>query len=942
MGGLFSLPLAFTAPLMLAALALLPVIWWLLRVTPPRPQQIDFPPLKIMRDLLPKQQNPSNTPWWLLALRMLIAALVILAVAGPVVAPERETSAARSGPMVLMVDNGFAAARDWAARLELAESRIAAAGRDGRATAVVGLGEAPGDIAIGTPAATLERLRALPLRPHAPDRALHLPALEAALARLPDAQVVWISDGITVVDDAAFMARMAALGREGRLVIHADPAATLAIAGADNQSAALITRLVRPAATGAVNGLVRALDAKGLPLGEAAFSFAGTATETNARFQIPIELRNAIARLEIEGERSAGAVALIDERARRRRVGVIASTGADTAQPLLSPTYYVTRALSPFAELREPAPGATDPVGALLAQNLTVLVLADVGAMDAEATGRITSFIDKSGVLIRFAGPRLAAGGDALSPVRLRRGGRSLGGALSWEEPRRLAPFARTSPFDGLTTPDEVKVTRQILAEPDADLPAKVWASLDDGTPVVTAERRGEGLIVLFHVTADTTWSNLPLSGLFVEMLRRTVAMSGSVAETGNEARIERVSPQRILDGHGAFQSPPPNAQPVVRGAGFRGTFANPPGLYGSPENLTAINTLTAEDTLKPLDLTATSAPIQGIARNAARDLRAPLLTSALMLLIADGLIVLWLSGKLRLRRNQAVTAAALLLVAGAILLDSAGPAQAQAVKPAPAAATPALPPVASSVIEAAKLTRLAYVLTGDRTVDETSRAGLTGLTQALGARTALEPGDPVALDPARDDLALFPLIYWPVIAGRPTPAPETLRKLDAFMKGGGLVIFDTRDALTSRPGGSPTPESQALRQMLATLDVPELEPLPRDHVLTKTFYLLDAFPGRHANGQTWAEALPPVAEDGKRPARAGDNVSPLVITSNDLASAWAVGRRGEPLFPISGSDPRQREMALRGGVNLVMYALTGNYKADQVHVPALLERLGQ
>jgi hypothetical protein len=129
---------------------------------------------------------------------------------------------------------------------------------------------------------------------------------------------------------------------------------------------------------------------------------------------------------------------------------------------------------------------------------------------------------------------------------------------------------------------------------------------------------------------------------------------------------------------------------------------------------------------------------------------------------------------------------------------------------------------------------------------------------------------------------------------------------------------------------------------MLTTLDIPELEPVPRDHVLTKTFYLVERFPGRYATGQTWVEALPPEGEGQRRPARAGDSVSPIIITSNDLAAAWAVGRTGEPLYPLVGSDPRQREMALRGGVNLVMYTLTGNYKADQVHVPALLERLGQ
>ena len=130
---------------------------------------------------------------------------------------------------------------------------------------------------------------------------------------------------------------------------------------------------------------------------------------------------------------------------------------------------------------------------------------------------------------------------------------------------------------------------------------------------------------------------------------------------------------------------------------------------------------------------------------------------------------------------------------------------------------------------------------------------------------------------------------------------------------------------------------------MLATLDIPELEPVPRDHVLTKTFYLLDNFPGRYATGQTWVEALPPSAE-GERAARPGPATASRRSSSPRTTSprAWAVGRRGEALYPVVGSDPRQREMAFRGGVNIVMYALTGNYKADQVHVPALLERLGQ
>jgi hypothetical protein len=166
-------------------------------------------------------------------------------------------------------------------------------------------------------------------------------------------------------------------------------------------------------------------------------------------------------------------------------------------------------------------------------------------------------------------------------------------------------------------------------------------------------------------------------------------------------------------------------------------------------------------------------------------------------------------------------------------------------------------------------------------------------------------------------------------------------------MKQGGTVVFDTRDAIEATPGdaaASQTPGMQALRNILSSLDVPELEPVPREHVMTKTFYLLRDFPGRFNTGQTWVETLPHDDDDeaASRPARGGDGVSPIIITSNDLAGAWAIRPDGQPMLPLTPGEPRQREFAFRAGVNIVMYTLTGNYKADQVHAPALIERLGQ
>ena len=934
--------LTFAAPLALAALVGLPALWFLLRVTPPRPRRIAFPPLKIVADLLPQRQTPARTPPWLLILRLLAAAALILAVAGPVWNPQGLGAGGGRNALLVLVDNGASAAHDWRPRMRVATDTVAAASRDGRPVALVGLAEPSAAIEARTPAAALERLRALAPRPHLAQRAAHLPAIGAFLEKNQGAGLVWISDGVAGVETDAFtgpLADLAARYEAAPTLLRADTPPALALTGSEG-AGKLTARVLRAAPNGRERGTVRALDQRGLPLAEHDFTFAADALEADAPLDLPVELRNGISRLEVAGERAAGAVVLMDERGRRRRVGLVFGGTSDQAQPLLAPTYYLAKALQPFADVQEPrgAKGTAESIGQLLDAQVSVLVLADVGAMDERTAARVEKFVDAGGLLLRFAGPRLAAGNDPLVPVRLRRGGRNLGGTLSWDSPRTLAPFAPESPFAGLTPPADIGVRRQILAEPDGDLPGRTWASLQDGTPIVTAQTRGQGRVVLFHVTADTTWSNLPLSGLFIDMLRRVVALAGTAApptDGGPRPPAAILAPRLVLDGFGALGSPPASAKAVAADYGDRASAEHPPGFYGPADGGIAVNVLRPGDGLKPLDLARFGAARTGTLTGAETlDLRPALFTFALMLLALDTLAGLWLGGFLagglgRLRGRPAALALAALLALPLL-----------APRPAGAQEPPANRP---NGIESALVTRLAYVVTGDAAVDEASRAGLTGLTQMLAARTALEPGEPAGIDPAKDELAFYPLIYWPIAPGRPQPPEAAIRRIDAFMRNGGTVLFDTRDGLTARPGAPPSPEALYLRRMLATLEVPELEPVPPDHVLTKAFYLLDSFPGRYASGETWVEALPPAGEGGeRRPARAGDGVSPIIITGNDLAAAWAIGRRGEPLYPVVGGDQRQREMAFRGGVNIVMYTLTGNYKADQVHVPALLERLGQ
>ncbi len=930
------LPLSFAEPLLLLGLLSLPVLWWLLRVMPPRPKRIEFPPTRLLFDIAPKEETPSRTPWWLTLLRLSAAALVILAAAGPIWNPQTALGGSKA-PLVILLDDGWTAAGSWDIRIKAADELIANADNDRRGVALVPLSEPARDITLMTGGTARVALRQLSPKPYSVERVETLPALERFLKATGDAEIAWLADGIDTGRGVEFLENLGkTIGDRTLTVFEGGAPSALALVAAENAAAKMTVKVLRTDG-GLAAGIVRAIDAKGSPIGEARYSFGPQEHETEAAFDLPVELRNDIARLEISGERSAGAVQLLDKRWRRRAIGVVSGSSTDTAQPLLASTFYLSRALSPFADVRLGDRGAPQQVIAqFLDQRLPMIVLADVGTLSPEIRDRLNAWIEQGGVLVRFAGPRLAQADDDLVPVKLRRGGRSLGGSLTWEKPQHMASFAADGPFAGLQVPKDVTINRQVLAEPDAVLATKSWASLEDGTPLVTGEHRGKGVVSLFHVGADMRWSDLPMSGSFVEMLRRLVDMSGYTSKPGagaaGEATAETVAPLRTLDGFGAFGPPPSTAKPMPADYRDRATVDHPPGFYGSAEGPIAVNTLASADRIAPLDTSGLRARRASYTNAEPRDLRGILLSSSLALFLIDAIVVAMLgAGLAALLRRRAAPAALTI----ALLLAAMSPSPTRADSNDDFA------------IKAVSQTRLAYVVTGNADVDSIVKAGMSGLTLFLAQRTALEAGDPVGIDPAHDELAFFPLIYWPVIPGAPKPPQDAINRVDAYMKQGGTVLFDTRDAIEAPPGdngAAQTPGMQTLREILSSLDVPELEPVPREHVLTKTFYLLRDFPGRFNSGQTWVETLPREDDEeaAQRPARGGDGVSPIIITSNDLAGAWAIRPDGQPMLPLTPGEPRQREFAFRAGVNIVMYTLTGNYKADLVHAPALIERLGQ
>src|SRR6056297_2776695 len=917
-------PIGFTAPWLLLALAALPILWILLRAVPPAPIRRRFPGVALLLGLKDDDTVTDRTPWWLLLLRMLAVAAVILGLAGPVLNPRDAGDAVRSGPLLIVMDASWASARDHAAQTGLLDGLLSEAGRDARPVAILRLTD-PEPVAFRSAEDWRSRLSGLAPDPWAPTPAMMQTALEMLGDQTFEAR--WFSDGLARPGRDALLSE---LERRGPVTVHESPASIIAL-----KPAVIEDGIVQLSALRATPGAARDItveahgrDPQGVPrlLATLPITFEESALEASGELSWPGELRGRLTRFEIAGQGTAGAVSLTDDSLKRREVALIAGREDREGLELLSPLHYLEQALLPSADLLDGA------LMDILPANPDVIVLADVAVLSAAEQEALLDWLDKGGLLLRFAGPRLAASDvsrdseSPLLPVRLRAGGRTVGGAMSWGEPKTLAPFPDDSPFAGLSIRDDVTVSAQVMAQPDPTLAERVIAQLTDGTPLVTRKRVGAGQVVLFHVTANAEWSSLPLSGLFVQMLER-LAVSSAVA-LPDMARLQGTTwqPAQVLDGFGALQDA--GTLPGIAGERLITEALGPdlqPGLYDGPDRRFALNVIADDTALTPVTW-PTRIPVEGLARAPETPLAGWLLALSMLLLLGDVIASLALSGRLAPAR-AAITG----IVAATLLIPGGAEAQTQSDR--------------DKALLAASEVVLAHVLTGDPQLDEMARSGLMGLGETLFFRTSVEPAAPVGVDLEMDELAVYPLLYWPVTPDQPIPSAEAYVKLNDYLRTGGMILFDTRDANVAGFGAS-SPNGRKLQRLAAPLDIPPIEPIPDDHVLTRTFYLLQDFPGRHSGRPVWVEAAPPDAEqvEGMPFRNLNDNVTPVVIGGNDWAAAWAMDNRGAPLFPVGRgyAGERQRELAYRFGVNLIMHVLTGNYKSDQVHVPALLDRLGQ
>ena len=904
--------LSFTSPLLLLALGALPLIWLLLRATPPSPKHERFPAFIILRELKNENETPDRTPWWLMLLRLLLAALIILALAGPVL--NAPSPGQHTGPLVLVVDDSWVAAQQWRVRRDAMREAAAEAAQTDRQVFVLKTSPqiTPQPIEPMSGEAARDAADSMAPSPFAADRAAAAQQLSSLDRYLGDAraEIRWFSDGLAGEGDAA-LAR--GLAERGDLTILTDARAPKFILRPLPLTAEDVAyKVERLDASAGAEGALIATARDGRELARAEFEMAPGERSRDVTLNLPLALANEMSIVRIESIASAGSVRLIDARERRALIG-LARNAQSARDDLLTGDHYIRQALQPYAAFLE------DDLSALLETDASVIVLDDVGRLRASDRDELAGWVERGGVLIRFAGPVLAEAAQdrtpELTPAPLRGGGRAFGGALTWDTPQRLDAFAPESPFAGLTVPDDVYIRRQVLAEPGGETTERTWARLEDGTPLVTGVRQGKGLIALFHVTATPDWSDLPLSGLFIDMLRQLTFLSALGPDAADAVADVRYAPLRMLSGDGRLTRAADSARALT--AAELAQAPSPertPGFYGAPEAPLALNAVSAETMFAPITIAGVA--LQPYVTAPPVSLSPPLIVAAFLLLLADGVLALFLSGRLSWR----AAAAGLFAASLAVLPDNHAVAQ-----PLDAA-------IEAKTADAALTTRLAFIASGDPSIDTLAEQGLAALSRELHRRTAVEPGPPERVDPDTDDLAVYSFLYWPIAPGAETPSDAALANIENFMHFGGLLLIDTRDDERSVGAGT-TPEGQSLQRILSALDIPPLIPVDDQHVLTRSFYLLNNLNGRTNNNPVWVEADSSGANDG---------VTAIIIGGRDWAGAWAADSFGRPLRPMGAGGPRARELAYRAGVNIVMVAFTGNYKSDQVHTPILLERLGK
>ena len=475
-------------------------------------------------------------------------------------------------------------------------------------------------------------------------------------------------------------------------------------------------------------------------------------------------------------------------------------------------------------------------------------------------------------------------------------------GQLTVNKKLYISEFEKDSIFYGLKAPKDITIKKQLIFDTSPEQ-VKVLAKLNDNTPLITMLKYGKGEIILFHIGANNDWSNLPISSLFPDMLNRVLLFSKNY----NSSNFKNLNLNKEIDGFGNLVLP----KKIVTIDNFdklktaKPSFNTPPGQYENDQISVALNLSTNINQYQKEKTNIRM--LSNYSFKKTKDLSSIILKIILAMFILDILITIMLKNnvnfsKIFTKRNNLLVF--LLFFLTFIKFDGLS----------------------------ASNTYLAYIKIEDTQINNISENGLETIRNLLITRTSINPKGVKGLDIKSDYIYSYPFIYWPLTKNLLSIKNPEIIKIKNYLNNGGIFFFDiigfSRKNLNLKEK-----KFQEIRIFLNEIGANELSIIPKGHTLTKSFYLLNKFPGKWDNRILFIENNNLEYKDG---------VSSIILGFNDWAKAWAVDNNNLPLFPVVPGGERQRELSYRFGINIAMYALTGNYKSDQIHSKSILKRLSK
>ena len=620
---------------------------------------------------------------------------------------------------------------------------------------------------------------------------------------------------------------------------------------------------------------------------------------TKIYINIPLSIREKISYFQINKINSSATKIYLNKIQTKKTIGIVSINQNEKALKFNSGNYFVDKALDNKFEIKK------DSLENLIDMKLKLLFVDDLFLINKLIDAKIISWVKKGGTLIKFGGTNTINNMLDESESSLKDNfsltGRiiNVDSQLSLKKSLKISNISINSPLYGLTVPDDIKVKQYIESQPSVtSKKINIWLSLENGTPLISSISLQKGKIIFFHIPSNATWSNLPLSYFFLEIIERIINQT-----QGEKLKKDKIlKPFLNLNAMGELVKPSAqslNIDNKIIKDSVKVNYDYPPGLYKDNEDFYALN---QSDNLYydfKIVKDFKSQGFQEITNNRTLNFKPFFLISAFFLFFLDTLVTLFLRQLLKIERTK-------FLLVILILIFSSSNSHSKSLD-----------------IEKVMSNKIGYIVTGNDKVDKITHNGLKVLSKFISSKTAAIFSEPTPIDLKEDKLLYYPIIYWPTDSG----LNELPKKIKRFLNDGGLLLIDCKlDELNFMINKC----LDSFQKLLKNNQIGQFKEIDEKHAMSKSFYIINNFPGRKNNSIYFA-----TTELGDF-----DNTASVIIGNNDWVGAWAKNENNEFLFSLLQNDLKQRNVSFKFGVNLLIYSLTGNYKTDQVHIPEFLKRI--